>query len=76
MLCTLSKHEIYVIKELLDYLDESFNDNICSGDLSKTKAFLEKQENIDYTRVIQWIKQHGGYCDCEVLANIDDIINS
>ncbi|WP_290687210.1 DUF2695 domain-containing protein [Intestinibacter sp.] len=22
---------------------------------------------------IEWLEEHGGYCDCEVLANIEDL---
>jgi len=44
---------------------------VCSSDL--TKEFLENN-NLPLEESIEWIEENGGYCDCEVLANIEDKI--
>lgn len=72
----LSKDEVRVIKKLLDYLDDALGDSNCRDDLTLTEAFLRSQTGIDAKRIIAWLKEHGGYCDCEVLANIDELFNS
>lgn len=60
-------------KELFDYLDEKLSDIECDNTLKYTLKFL-KQTNIPIEKSIQWLKENGGYCDCEVLANIEDKI--
>lgn len=39
--------------------------------LRLTTAFLESKK-LDVQRVVPWLREHGGYCDCEVLANVED----
>lgn len=41
--------------------------------LKYTKEFLENN-NLPLEESIEWIEENGGYCDCEVLANIEDKI--
>lgn len=72
----LSLKEKDIIKGLLDYLDASLESRSCKEDLSLTTDYLRIHAPQIYEHILTWIKQNGGYCDCEVLANIDDIINS
>ena len=57
------------LKELFDHLDEMLSEG-CEHSLRLTAAFLESKK-LDPQRVIPWLHEHGGYCDCEVLANIE-----
>jgi hypothetical protein len=45
----------------------------CNGDFSKTEIILEEmgfnEEQID--RSLQYFSNHGGYCDCEILLNVE-----
>ena len=41
--------------------------------LSYTKKFLE-DNNLPLEKSIEWLEENGGYCDCEVLDNIEDKI--
>ena len=59
------------LKELFDYLDESLEENGCQHSLVLTEAFL-KENSLPVNSVISWLNQYGGYCDCEVLANVED----
>ncbi|MEO6723232.1 MAG: DUF2695 domain-containing protein [Ferruginibacter sp.] len=59
-------------KILFDYLDTELTDKGCNDTNSLTKAFLlqSKIENVD--EVLEWLAEHGGYCDCEILANVEE----
>ena len=57
--------------ELFDHLDENLGDE-CDHSLTMTTEFLKEKgiENID--KVVEWLNDNGGYCDCEVLANVEE----
>lgn len=55
---------------LFDYLDETMDE--CDDELSLTRQFLT-ENNLPIDEVIEWLETNGGYCDCEVLANIEDL---
>ena len=59
------------LAELLNYLDEQFKINACDDTPFMTINYL-KSKNLDYETIIPWLKEYGGYCDCEVLANVED----
>lgn len=58
------------LRELFDFLDRA-DVPPCDHTHRDTIQFLQKKK-IDIDRVIPWLKEHGGYCDCEVLANVED----
>jgi hypothetical protein len=60
------------LKELFDYLDNIFPENGCDNTNKLTRNFLEKagKQNIDV--VLEWLANNGGYCDCEILANVEE----
>jgi hypothetical protein len=60
-------------KTLFDYLDEALPENNCDDTNRLTKKYLEgiKQENIE--SVLEWLANHGGYCDCEILGNVEEL---
>jgi hypothetical protein len=55
---------------LFDYLDEALADG-CDHSLWLTEQFLSSH-NIQPELVIPWLGEYGGFCDCEVLANVAD----
>jgi hypothetical protein len=55
---------------LFDHLDKEIESG-CDHTLRLTTAFLQKR-GLDVERIIPWLREHGGYCDCEVLANVED----
>lgn len=59
--------------QLFDYLDARLE--ACDNTLTLTKAFLEQQQVINTDEVLTWLEAHGGYCDCEVPANIEEQFN-
>ncbi len=56
---------------LFDHLDEVFGNEGCDHTLRITKAFLETR-NLSIESILPWLGEYGGYCDCEVLANVED----
>lgn len=59
-------------KHLFDALDEHLSENDCDHSLGITLSVLRDEgvENVD--AVVTWLREHGGYCDCEVLANVEE----
>jgi hypothetical protein len=41
----------------------------CDNTLRNSETWLRGRGH-DLTRIVLWLKQHGGYCDCEVLFNV------
>lgn len=41
------------------------------ADFSKSTAILSSMDNIDVPASIEFFGEHGGYCDCEVLFNVE-----
>ena len=56
---------------LFDYLDEQLGEQECDHTPKITKAFLENRK-LDAKLIIPWLEEYGGYCDCEVLANVEE----
>lgn len=61
-----------ILKGLFDYLDEALSIEECNNDLRLTIAYLRDcgVRNID--NAVAWLQSKGGYCDCEVLANVEE----
>ena len=58
------------LAELFDHLDVELGEVGCYDTLALTTAFLAERE-LDVPRITSWLEESGGYCDCEVLANIE-----
>jgi len=59
-------------KALFDYLDEKLTDNPCDDTLNFSIAFLQSLELDNIEEITKWLGENGGYCDCEVLANVEE----
>ena len=60
-----------LFEQLFEYLDEKLDIEKCSYNLLLTVEFLI-QNNLAQDAVINWLKENGGYCDCEVLYNVEE----
>lgn len=63
-----------MIQSYFDFLDKKLSENICKDKLSFTLDFIENN-NLPKDDLIDWLENNGGYCDCEVLANVEEKIN-
>jgi hypothetical protein len=58
--------------ELFDHLDERLGEG-CDHTMSMTLDFLREREVKNVDQVVEWLSDKGGYCDCEVLANAEEL---
>jgi len=57
------------LRDLFDHLDRGGVE--CDHTLRETTEFLQKR-GLDVDRVVAWLREYGGYCDCEVIYNVDE----
>ena len=64
------------LRALFDYLDTAFDGNgaVCDHTLRHTRAFLSTH-GVEEARALPWLANHGGFCDCEVLHNVEDDVD-
>jgi hypothetical protein len=62
------------LKALFDYLDRE-NPPPCDHTLRETVQFLQTKK-LSVERVVPWLREHGGYCDCEVIYNVEEKFRS
>ena len=58
------------LRDLFNYLDRE-EAPPCDHTLGSTIEFLESRGH-NPEAIIPWLEEHGGYCDCEVIYNVDD----
>ena len=58
------------LSELGDYLDAELERAGCGHNLRATRSWLAEMGMKDSGRVLNALRNRGGYCDCEVLANV------
>ena len=58
------------LEALLDAVDEALEADGCDHTLRATDAWAE-EHGVDVERLHEGLAAHGGYCDCEVLMNLD-----
>ena len=61
------------LHELLNYLDANLD--ACNHTTKLTRVFLAA-EQLNLDKVLSWLGEQGGFCDCEVLANLEDFDES
>ena len=64
---------VLALKELFDQLDLRLSDEECDHSLRLTREFLRRGA-MDEGRIIEWLEEQGGHCDCEVLNNVEAIV--
>jgi hypothetical protein len=58
------------LRDLFDHLDRP-DLPPCGHTLRQKTEFLQ-QRGLEVERVVRWLREHGGHCDCEVIANVED----
>jgi hypothetical protein len=59
------------LRALFDYLDNKLTEAGCDDTLRFTRQFAESAQ-LPYESLKEWLVTLGGYCDCEVLANVEE----
>ena len=57
---------------LFHFLEKALQEHPCNHTLGYTTLFLTENKVSDPEKVISWLTSHGGYCDCEVLYNVEE----
>jgi hypothetical protein len=57
--------------KLFDHLDEYLEIEGCDHSSKITSEFLAKLQ-LDQNKVLPWLQEQGGHCDCEILANVEE----
>jgi len=60
------------LKALFDHVDQRLEEQECDHKLTHTLAFLA-QRNLRRETIVPWLHEYGGYCDCEVIANVEEV---
>lgn len=60
-------------KLLFDYLDEKIGELDCDKSLKMTNDFLQINKIENNLAIENWLRDKGGYCDCEVLNNVEEM---
>jgi hypothetical protein len=61
-----------LFKQLFDYLDKKLHVG-CNHTDKLTRAFLNNNNCCNVSSIIEWLNENGGFCDCEVLLNAEQI---
>ena len=56
---------------LFDHLDERLGVDGCDHTSKMTMKYLERRK-LNAEAIQTWLEEYGGYCDCEVLANVEE----
>lgn len=62
-----------IFRNLFDFLDRELNTEGCDDHLTLTKQFLATNQVENGDEVENWLKENGGFCDCEVLYNVEEL---
>jgi Protein of unknown function (DUF2695) len=57
-----------ILKALLSFLGRPDAPN-CDHTLRKALQFMN-EHNLDPDKIVPWLREHGGYCDCEIIYNV------
>ncbi|MNL50245.1 hypothetical protein D3C87_1732450 [compost metagenome] len=58
-------------QDLFDDLDVALQYEGCKHNHILTLKFLNSSDVKNVEDILSWLQDNGGYCDCEVLANVE-----
>ncbi|WP_294213134.1 DUF2695 domain-containing protein [Chryseobacterium endophyticum] len=61
-----------ILANLFDYLDDQLEESGCDDTNILTATFLKNKKIENIEMVLDWLAENGGYCDCEILANVEE----
>lgn len=64
--------ERILFEKLFDYLDNKLEENDCDDTNKLATQFLKNNKIENIQTVLSWLSENGGYCDCEILANVEE----
>ncbi|KPH12447.1 DUF2695 domain-containing protein [Chryseobacterium sp. ERMR1:04] len=61
-----------LFENLFDDLDNQLEKFGCDDTNKLTIEFLEKNNIMNIENILSWLSENGGYCDCEILTNVEE----
>ena len=61
------------LRALFDVLDRELAVHGCDNTCARTKRWLAEND-LPVAKVLAWLRARGGYCDCEVVMNVEPTI--
>ncbi|WP_435522903.1 DUF2695 domain-containing protein [Chryseobacterium indoltheticum] len=55
-------------------MDEELEKKACDDHLTLTKQFLATNQVENGDEIENWLNENGGFCDCEVLYNVEELL--
>ena len=52
-------------------LADKLKTNGCTNDVELAPKILEEMGDIDIEKTLEYFQNEGGWCDCEILMNVD-----
>ena len=62
-----------VLKRLFDHLDTRLSTAECDDPLRFAREFIA-DNGLSEESIVGWLEKNGGYCDCEALANAENVV--
>ena len=62
-----------VLKALFNYVDSRLDSVECDHTLRHARYFIRNHE-LSEDGIVSWLENHGGYCDCEVVMNAEQVM--
>jgi hypothetical protein len=62
------------LEAMFDMLDIELGTHRCDHTRRHTQAWLQSRGH-DVDAVFAWLDTQGGYCDCEILANVEENVD-
>jgi len=59
-------------KALFNFLDKALEKEACDDTLSYVYTWMVDNNLTNVDDVMKWLNEYGAYCDCEVLANVEE----
>ncbi len=60
-----------LLEAMFDAIDVQVENSGCDHTLRFTKSWISAHKQSE-EKILTWLRQHGGFCDCEVLTNSAD----
>jgi hypothetical protein len=61
------------LKALFGYVDQQLESMACDNTLRHALDFI-RINSLPEQAVVTWLKDNGGYCDCEALMNCEEVV--
>ncbi len=58
------------LEELFFYIRSRFKNQLCDDTAKFTMQYLV-DNRLPFPKIIAWLNENGGYCDCKILENIE-----